>query len=453
MNPIPFHIVTLTHPVWEDALACARRLPGDALPELRLDLFPELDPEAMVDALRRRCLVSCRRASEGGRWPDEEEAGRLVHLLKALPGRPQWVDLEWDLPVPPDLQAARTHIRLLRSIHVGEGIFDLEERLHSLPEGDAWKWVGVASRLGDNGRLRGPLTWARDHGVAIAAFLVGPKGIPSRALQAAWGGSFTYAAPDDGPPAAPGQIPLSLMKFWRCARLHRNHGLCGVIGDPVLHSRGPAFHNTRFQRALKDLIYLPLDCRDAGEAVEALEAMEILGLSITAPLKERLPEALGLASPLNTLWRRAPGGPWQGANTDAEAFGQCLSRLAPGPVLVLGEGGVARTSVAVLQATGREVLQTGRRSPVPAAAVADFVPVGIVQATSLGMAEGDTAPFPDLLEVAKPSLRWAVEWVYKEETAFAAWAQETGLTLVGGGALFEAQAEAQSRRFVEGCGG
>ncbi|HEX9010501.1 MAG TPA: type I 3-dehydroquinate dehydratase, partial [Holophagaceae bacterium] len=142
MLPLPFHIVTLGHPTWEEAVACAKRLPEDALPEVRLDLFPEEDPEALVAALKRRCLVTCRRASEGGRWPDGDEAGRLAHLLRALPGRPQWLDLEWDLPVPPDLQVALTHVRVLRSVHVGEGVFDLEARLRDLPEGDAWKWVG-----------------------------------------------------------------------------------------------------------------------------------------------------------------------------------------------------------------------------------------------------------------------------------------------------------------------
>ena len=453
MQPLPFHLVTLSHPTWEEALACAKRLPGDALPEVRLDLFPEEDPEALVAALKRRCLVTCRRASEGGRWPDGDEAGRLAHLLRALPGRPAWLDLEWDLPVPPELQAARTHVRLLRSVHVPAGVFDLEARLRSLPEGDAWKWVGVASRLADNARLRAPLAWARDRGLRLSAFLMGPKGIPSRALQAAWGGAFTYAAPDDGPPAAPGQLPLATLKAWRCARLHPGYGLCGVIGDPVLHSRGPAFHNARFQRAFKDLLYLPLACADAEEAVEALGALGVLGLSITAPLKETLPEALGLAGPLNTLWRRGPGDPWQGANTDAEAFGQALSSLAPGPVLVLGEGGVARTTVAVLAAGGRAVLQAGRRAPLAPEEVAAFGPVGIVQATSLGMAAEDAIPFPELLEAARPSARWAVEWIYKEDTAFAVWAREAGLARVEGGNLFEAQAGAQSRRFIQGCGG
>jgi 3-dehydroquinate dehydratase type I len=450
---LPFHLVTLSHPEWEEALACAKGLGEDALPELRLDLFPELDPEALVDALRRRCLVTCRRVSEGGCWPDEDEAGRLAHLIRALKGKPRWMDLEWDLPIPPEIEVARTHLRLLRSVHVAPGVFDLEARLRDLPPGEAYKWVGWAGRLGDNGRLRRPLGWARDHGVRLSAFLMGSKGVPSRVMQAAWGGAFTYAAPDDGPPAAPGQLPLSTLQAWRVARLHPEHGLCGVIGDPVLHSRGPAFHNPRLQQALKDLVYLPLLCGEAAEAVEALEALGVLGLSITAPLKLALPEALGLKGPLNTLWRRKVGDAWQGANTDAEAFGQSLAMLASGPVLVLGEGGVARTCLTVLEATGRTILQVSRRAPSTADAVAAFAPVGVVQATSLGMSAMDPVPFPELLEAARASLRWAVEWIYKEDTAFALWARAAGLHLVEGAALFEAQAQAQSRRFIEGCGG
>ena len=107
MNPLPFHLVTLSHSEWDVALAYAKHLGEDALPELRLDLFPEVDPEGLVDALKRRCLVTCRRVSEGGRWPDEDESGRLAQLVRALPGRPQWLDLEWDQPIPPEIQAAR----------------------------------------------------------------------------------------------------------------------------------------------------------------------------------------------------------------------------------------------------------------------------------------------------------------------------------------------------------
>ena len=51
MSPLPFHLVTLTHSEWEQALACGRRLGDDALPELRLDLFPEADETHFHNAL------------------------------------------------------------------------------------------------------------------------------------------------------------------------------------------------------------------------------------------------------------------------------------------------------------------------------------------------------------------------------------------------------------------
>ncbi len=451
LNAPPFYVVTLSHPTWEEAVRCAQDLPPEALPELRLDLFPEYDAAALVSSLARRCLVSCRRNSEGGQWQGTE-ADRLARLHCALGARPAWLDLEWDLEASEEILQHRPHTRLLRSVHVPEGVFDLDSRLDRLPEGDAYKWVGVASRLSDNARLKPALARARNHGLQLSAFLTGPKGLPSRCLQSAWGGTFTYGAPDDGPPAAPGQLPLSLMRSWRLHRLHPGFSLCGVLGDPVLHSRGPAFHNARFQRNFKDLLYLPLETGDAQEAGEALEDLDILGASLTAPLKASLPARLGLQGPLNTIWRRTPKDPWQGANTDAEALGQRVSKLPKGPVLLLGDGGVAATSRATLERRGFTVLQASRRHPLEPETVAALAPGGVIQATSLGMEESDPPPFPELLEAARPSLRWAAEWIYKSDTAFAQWIRAQGLALIEGAELFEAQAEAQSRRFIEGCG-
>ena len=63
LQPLPFYIVTLSHPNWEEAVACAARLPEEALPELRLDLQPEADPMELVRSLKGRCLVTCRKVS------------------------------------------------------------------------------------------------------------------------------------------------------------------------------------------------------------------------------------------------------------------------------------------------------------------------------------------------------------------------------------------------------
>jgi shikimate 5-dehydrogenase len=448
----PFYFVPLTHATWEEAVACARKLPPEAMAELRLDLFPLEDPESMVMALGRRCLVTCRRAGEGGAWQGDE-AGRLERLLAGARSRPAWVDLEWDLPVPPALAECLPHVRLLRSIRVGPGVFDLEQRLGELPRGDAFLWIGRAASLADNARLRGPLAWARDRNLALSAFLAGPKGIPGRCMQAAWGGSFTYAQADDGPAGAPGEITLERMLGWRCHKLHPGHGLCGVLGQPVLHSLGPGYHNPRFQRSFKDLLYLPLDCGDPDEAEAALEALEILGASLTTPLKETLPPRLGLAGPLNTLSRRRPGEPWHGANTDFIALDAALEGLAAGPVLVLGEGGVAETTRQVLRGRGWPCLLASRRSPLEPEAVRGFAPVGVIQATRLGMDPGDPLPFPEVVAAAEPTARWAVEWIYKEDTAFAVWARDGGRRLVAGAQLFAAQAQGQSAAFIRECGG
>ena len=214
-------------------------------------------------------------------------------------------------------------------------------------EGDAFA-VGHAARLSDNVRLKAPLHHAKEAGVVLPPFSRG-----RRAWQAVYatglGGAFTYAAPDDGVAAASGQVRLSTMRKWGCHLVTERTGLCAVIGEPVLHSRGPAFHNLRFQQAKKDLIYLPLECGDVEEAAEALDSLEVLGLSITAPLKESLPAHLGLQSPLNTLWRRDLNAPWQSANTDAEALWVALEQLSPGPILLLGNGGVAETTRLLLE--------------------------------------------------------------------------------------------------------
>ena len=173
---------------------------------------------------------------------------------------------------------ARTHVRLLRSVHVAPGVFDLEARLRDLPEGEAFKWVGWAGRLGDNGRLRAPLAWARDHGLALSAFLMGPKGLASRAMQSAWGGAFTYAAPDDGPAAAPGTAaaldPAGLAQREapsgpRPLRRHRGPGAAfpgsGLPQSPLPAGlQGPALPAPGLRRA--------------AEAVEALDTLDLLGL-------------------------------------------------------------------------------------------------------------------------------------------------------------------------------
>jgi len=453
MSHLPFYVIPLTHSNWEEALAYAKKLPAEAIPEFRLDLLPDVNPEEFVDALRHRCVVSCRRVSDGGRWPDADEAGRLEKIKASLGGKPHWIDLEWELEIPDWLNAELTHTRLLRSIHVAPGVFDLIPRLENLPKGDAYKWVGHASRLSDNAYVKSSLAWARDHHINLSAFLMGNKGIVSRCMQAVWGGGFTYAAPDNAEASALGQINLETMLSWRCHKLHSDYGLCGVLGSPVIPSAGAVFHNLRFKRSLKDLLYLPLETDTPEEAMEAIKSLSLLGASVTMPLKESLPALMNHPAPFNTIWHRADGQTWQSANTDAEALAFFMEKLQSGNVLVLGSGGVAKTSINVIEKMGRQGIMHSRRNPLPLSDIARFAPVGVIQATCLGMGLDNTLPFPDALNAALPTLRWAAEWVNRDDTAFNAWADKAGLQRVCGDELFKKQAMLQSVIFIRECGG
>ena len=447
MSIKPFYFVTLTHSNWDEAVAFANGLPPEATVELRLDLFPNKDPKEMVIALNRRCLVSCRKFEDGGKWHGTE-AERLKHLSRSIQGQPDWVDLEWNLSIPPVFDKYTNRTNLLRSVHVGNGVFDLEQRLHNLPKGDAFKWVGKATSLLDNLKLKKPLRLAKNLGLIVSAFLLGPKGIVSRCMQAAWGGSFTYAHPDNAQPIAPGQVALCNMMLWNCHNLHADYQLCGVIGHPVLHSLGPNYHNLRFQKLSNRTLYLPLECHDPIEARNAIESLGLIGVSITAPLKESLPAQLGLKGPMNTLWRKKHEKFWQGTNTDYLALDSILNGLAAGPVLVLGDGGVAKTTKQVVLHRGWPCLLYSRRNQIPLDFIYNFKPVGLVQATCLGMYCNDPMPFPDVIANTRSTIQWGVEWVYREDTAFAKWIRNHGCDLVPGIKLFALQASKQSDIFV-----
>lgn len=90
-----------------------------------------------------------------------------------------------------------------------------------------------------------------------------------------------------------------------------------------------------------------------------------------------------------------------------------------------------------------------RNNPIPLDLIRNFQPVGIVQATCIGMHDNDPIPFPHVFETIKSSIQWGVEWIYKEDTAFAKWIYSNECRLVSGITLFELQAIKQSDIFLE----
>lgn len=211
----------------------------------------------------------------------------------------------------------------------------------------------------------------------------------------------------------------------------------GVIGNPIAHSKSPQMQQPALDTAGIPARYVRLMADTEEGAFEALleqlARRRFLGVNVTVPFKKRAHDAASSLDPLaqlsgavNTLVHRADG--WHGYNTDGpgfsraieECFGRALRELR---VLIMGACGGAGSALAcqcaleqcpALTLVNRprpELAQLAEKlAPHTAAPITTLhfdspeLPAAvahadlIVNATSLGLHEGDPMPVsPDLL--------------------------------------------------------
>ena len=404
MSPLPAYFVTLAHPAWEEARACARRLPEEALPEVRLDLYPGEDPEEMIRALGRKCLVTCRRREDGGAW-DGDEASRLERLALAAPRRrPTWLDLEWDLPMPgpgdarlpPAAPALRA--RAPRGLRPGRapGGPARGGRLQvggprRAPGGQrpaqAGPGLGPGPRGGPVGLPHGP----QGPRQPLHAVRLGRRLHLRRPRRRARGRAGAAApGPDDGlalPPAPRGPSAL------------RRPGRPGApLPGPRLPQRRASRPPSRtsstcpWNAGTPPRPWRPWRPADPGrEPHLAPEGDPAAPAGPAGSAQHPLPARPGPApgprpTPTPRPWTR----PWPGLPARARpgAGGRRRGRHHPG-----GAWSAAGWPVPA----GLAPAAPRRRTRSAA-----FAPAGVVQATRLGMGPEDPAPFPELLEAARP---------------------------------------------------
>ena len=252
-----------------------------------------------------------------------------------------------------------------------------------------------------------------------------------------------------------------------------NTRVAAVIGDPVRHSLSPRLHNAGFAALGLDWTYVacPVAEGEAAEAVEAMRTLGIEGMSVTMPHKKSVASAVDGLSPtaaklgaVNCITR--DGDRLVGENTDGIGFVDSLrSQLQMDPdgltIVIVGAGGAARSialataehgaKVGVLNRTAKSAEQlveiVGAASAVvqeEAIRDADLV----VNATSLGMNEGDSLPF-DLNFLSKGQS--LIDLIYEpEKTALLAEAESLGVTTLNGVAMLLHQAGEQFRLWT-GC--
>jgi len=435
--------------------------------EVRADFVHDLDLPALMDARTKPILFTCRPESEGGRWPDADPTGRRALLRRAVDLGFDLVDVEARAGFD-DVVAAKAGRGLVLSWHDFEGtprdLDGVHERM-ATHSPDVVKIAVTARSVADLGRL---LAFASRRGGApgprLVALAMGPLGVASRILGGRYGAPFTFASPENGREAAPGQLPAAeLADVYRVRSIGAATRVYGLLGSDVLRSLSPAIQNRAFAATGTDAVYVPLQAESMSAFVTALPALGLSGFSVTRPYKsEILPHLDAVTShaleagSVNTVV--AQPGRLVGLSTDGDGVLVPLRRWvdpAGCAVVILGAGGAARAAAFALVREGARVTVLSRR-PAQAAEVASATGCAsagleslpglawdvLVNATPLG-----SGAFPGQSPVSSGVLRRGAvvfDMVYEpRETPLLAAAKTGGCATIDGLEMLVAQAVGQ----------
>ncbi len=447
--------------------------------ELRLDLFPGLDPAAAVAACPLPVLVTLRSTAEGGQGPDDPALRKPV-LEAARETGAAMVDLEQarDLPMLRDLGLPPEQIVL--SWHDTEGTPDsLAETTAAMVAAGASliKVVPTARTLRDLERVLRLFDTAGARRRRLLAFAMGPVGLATRFVAPLMGAPLAFAAWVEGAAAAPGQPTIPQLTSVLSHLRHPPERVYGVIGAEVASSLSPVLHSAGFAALGLPYLFLPLSVphraelsglfAPLGETVLDRCGLPAHGFAVTTPYKADAARAATFAAPrvrragaANTLLLKP--GRLVAENTDADGVVGCLTAHGLDPagrrVLVQGTGGAARGAAVGLDLSGAEVLLRGReeartRTVAEELGVAWIAPGDcghdatlLVNATPLGATDGDGSPFGELEVVGAEAV---LDMIYAPRpTPLVVLCRSTGTTCLDGREMLAYQGYAQFAAFT-----
>ncbi|HSP07066.1 MAG TPA: type I 3-dehydroquinate dehydratase [Acidobacteriota bacterium] len=331
------------------------------------------------------------------------------------------------------------------------------------------------------------LSLNRNHPGQAVCFAMGEVGAFSRILSGFEGAPWIYTSLE-GRPTAPGQFTLhELVEVYRLERFNRRErkerkaeeewdfsalrplrslrfehplSVFGIVGDPVSHSRSPAFHNSRFAESGLPWIYVPLPCRDLQGLFACAQDFGMKGFSVTHPHKEAVLPFLDIVSEevrrlrsCNTVCYR--DGRWQGINTDVVGIEALLREvpLAGARMVLLGAGSSARAVASIARPRVRQLCFLNRTLEKARQLAAEFQATAgtpdqlselqydvLFQTTPVGLKGGECPISPQGL---RPGTI-VIDAIYQPaETELLKCARALGCRTFNGEAWFLAQAEAQ----------
>jgi len=237
--------------------------------------------------------------------------------------------------------------------------------------------------------------------------------------------------------------------------------ICGVAGNPVLHSRTPALQNALFARYGLGFFSTFFQPREIGILLKAMRLLDLRGCAVTIPFKEQViphldavdgdAEAIGA---VNTVVQC--GGELSGFNTDWLGVRGPLEHLRGARAVLVGAGGAAAAAAHAMVSLQMEFTVLNR-SPDRARQLAErfgctsgpltdmerIAPEVVVHATPVGMHPDGGMAIPARVLSAGMTV---FDLVYTPpETPLIRAAREAGCRVIPGTEMFIRQAREQFR--------
>jgi len=478
--------------------ACrAAKAAGAEMIELRLDYLETPKPALVQEIIKNSkqsqlpLIATCRPRWDGGYFKGSEQE-RQTLLLSALRAGAEYVDIE--LACLDQSQCRVLELleqsaeRVILSSHDFEGkpadMSQLMEKIQQRKPAVS-KVAYQANEITDCFEVL-DLLHENLGKASMVGLAMGEAGVMTRVLAKKLGAFLTFVSVAEGEGTAPGQITVQEMKqVYRWDALDAETVVCGVVGNPIGHSKSPAVHNAAFTEVGFSGVYLPFlvetpwnKFREFVDGLRERGWLDVRGLSVTIPHKHNalqyVEENGGKLEPLaakigsvNTLVLEKDG-LVSGYNTDyagaldaiTHTLGIERKDLGGLPTAIVGAGGVARALAAGLTDVGCKVTIYNRtvekaqslaaQFECEYAGLDDLIKIDaklVINATRIGMyPEVEASPLPE--KCLKRDMA-VFDTVYNPaKTLLLQQAEGIGAKIIDGMSMFVNQAATQFELFT-----